>query len=52
MRAVQIAAVLGGRDELRTMSDLKAHPSAGVAANAKAGAFYLRQKLKSLGESE
>ncbi|HYC35287.1 MAG TPA: hypothetical protein VEC19_02610 [Usitatibacter sp.] len=52
LRAVQIAAVLGGGDELRTISALKAHPDLGVAANAKAGAFYLKQKLRSSGESE
>ncbi|MEO1082723.1 MAG: hypothetical protein AAFY88_00630 [Acidobacteriota bacterium] len=44
-RAIQVAAVVGGRDEARRVKALATHANASVAADARASAFYLRGRL-------
>lgn len=44
-RAIQVAAVVGEEAELRAVSGLTTHESEPVAADARAGAFYLRKRL-------
>lgn len=44
-RAIQVAAVVGGEAELQRIEALKAHESDSVAADARAGAFYLSKRL-------
>jgi len=45
-RAVQVAAVVGGEEELDRIKSLAAHQDAAVAAHAKASGFYLRRRLR------
>lgn len=45
-RGIQVAAVVGTEDELQRIVNLKSHESAAVVADAKAGAFYLKKRLK------
>ena len=44
-RAIQVAAVVGGSDELLQVKQLVASPDAAVASDAKACAFYLRGRV-------
>ncbi|HZQ53283.1 MAG TPA: hypothetical protein VFB14_13860 [Bryobacteraceae bacterium] len=45
-RAIQVAAVVGGKPELESIVRLTAHEAISVAGEAKAAAFYLDRKLK------
>lgn len=45
-RAIQVAAVVGGDRELRVIATLVDHPEPTVAADARAGRFFLRQNLR------
>ena len=45
-RAIQVAAVVGGKPELDSIVRLTAHKAISVARDAKAAAFYLNTKLK------
>jgi hypothetical protein len=44
-RAIQVAAIVGDQAELRQISALTKHESEQVAADARASAFYLRNRL-------
>ena len=45
-RAIQVAAVVGTEEELLRIVSLTSHENAAVVADAKAGAFYLKRRLK------
>ena len=45
-RAIQVAAVVGSDNELRRMATFTAHEIELVAANARAGVFYLKRRLR------
>lgn len=45
-RAIQVGAVLGAEDELRRIQGLTDHEDPEVAADARAGAFYLERRLE------
>ena len=45
-RAIQVGAVVGADDELRRIQSLTEHEDPAVVADAKAGAFYLKRRLK------
>lgn len=45
-RGIQVAAVVGTEDDLQRIVNLTDHESAAVVADAKAGAFYLKKRLK------
>ena len=47
-RGVQVAAVVGGKEELHVIQSLSAHHDPAVAAHARASAFYLKRRLKSV----
>jgi len=49
-RAIQVAAVVGTHEELRRIQSLTEHENAAVVADAKAGAFYLKRRLKMAGQ--
>ena len=49
-RAIQVAAVVGGQTELLQFSVLTQHESEKVAADARAGEFYLRKRLSAQGK--
>ena len=44
-RAVQVGAAIGGEEDLRRIAELMDHNDAAVAADARAGSFYLRRRL-------
>ena len=46
-RGVQVAAVVGGEEELAVIQSLSAHEDPAVAQHARASAFYLKRRLKS-----
>jgi hypothetical protein len=48
LRGVQVAAVVGGEEELDVIQGLSTHQDPAVAANARASAFYLKRRLKSV----
>lgn len=48
-RAIQVAAVIGGEDELRAVSRFKDHHDSAVSADARASAFHLKSRLKESG---
>ena len=43
-RAIQVAAVIGGSNELQRVKELGSSPDADVASDAKAAAFYLKAR--------
>lgn len=45
-RSIQVAAVLGTEEELHRIVSLTNHENAAVGGDAKAGAFYLKRRLK------
>jgi hypothetical protein len=45
-RGIQVAAVVGTEEELHRIVSLTNHESATVVGDAKAGAFYLKRRLK------
>jgi hypothetical protein len=46
-RAIQVAAVVGSDNELRRLTTFTTHEIESVAANARAGVFYLKRRLRS-----
>ena len=45
-RAIQVAAVVGGAEELRLIARFESHESNLVSGQAKAACFYLRRRLR------
>jgi hypothetical protein len=45
VRAVQIAAVIGGESELKKVYELKNHNNELVASHARASLFYMKKRL-------
>jgi|SRR5687768_1062869 hypothetical protein len=45
-RGIQVAAVVGAEAELRRVVSLANHENVAVVGDAKAGAFYLKRRLK------
>ena len=48
-RGVQVAAVVGGEEELDRIQSLTTHQDSAVAAHARASAFYLKRRLRKVG---
>jgi len=46
IRAIQICAVVGTREEIRNIDKLAGHDSALISKNAKACSFYMKRKFR------
>jgi len=47
-RGIQVAAVVGARNELKVLASLKTHGDNDVSADARAGEFYLKRRMKGI----